>query len=218
MIDITIYIEGVKSDNPAVVTVDNTAVFRENFHKLFSQQLSSETFNLIIQPFGTITQSRKMLEHIEKQGINGVLLIDLDAPKEQRLERLNQYEPFDTSKIFFMIQEMEAWILSQVDKIEEFARNEGLIRKRVNEDIQSNPLIKNIHPEAISKPDEKLDTIFRQYFDIVKIRGNKESRKGKRYSKTKDGAKLIGLLELKFLMRDFDEAQRLVDYIQREKA
>jgi hypothetical protein len=55
MIDITIYIEGVKSDNPAVVTVDNTAVFRENFHKLFSQQLSSETFNLIIQPFGTIT-------------------------------------------------------------------------------------------------------------------------------------------------------------------
>jgi hypothetical protein len=152
-----------------------------------------------------------MLEHIEKQGINGVLLIDLDAPKEQRVERLNQYEPFAPSKIFFMIQEMEAWIFSQVDKIEEFARNEGLIRKRVNEDIQSNPLIKNIHPEAISKPDEKLDTIFRQYFDIVKIRGNKESRKGKRYSKTKDGSKLIGLLELKFLMRDFDEAQRLVD-------
>ena len=218
MIDITIYIEGVKSDNPAVVTVDNTAVFRENFHKLFSQQLSSEKFNLIIQPFGTITQSRKMLEHIENQGINGVLLIDLDAPKEQKVERHNQYEPFDTSKIFFMIQEMEAWILSQVDKIEEFARNEGLIRKRLNEDIQSNPLIKNIHPEAITKPDEKLDTIFRQYFDIVKIRGNKESRKGKRYSKTKDGAKLIGLLELKFLMRDFDEAQRLVDYIQREQA
>jgi hypothetical protein len=217
MIDITIYIEGVKSDNPAVMTVDNTAVFRENFHKLFSQQLSSEQFNLIIQPFGTITQSRKMLEHIEKQGINGVLLIDLDAPKEQRVERLNQYEPFDTSKIFFVIQEMEAWILSQVDKIEEFARNEGLIRKRVNEDIQSNPLIKNIHPETISKPDEKLDTIFRQYFDIVKIRGDKESRKGKRSSKTKDGSKLIGLLELKILMQDFDEAKRLVDYILREK-
>jgi hypothetical protein len=217
MIDITIYIEGVKSDNPAVVTVDNTAVFRENFHKLFSQQLSSEKFNLIIQPFGTITQSRKMLEHIEKKGINGVLLIDLDAPKEQRVARLNQYQPFDTSKIFFMIQEMEAWILSQVDKIEEFGRNEGLIRKRVNEDIQSNPLIQNIHPEAISNPDEKLDTIFRQYFDIVKIRGDKESRKGKRYSKTKDGSKLIGLLDLKILMQDFDEAKRLVDYIVREK-
>ena len=32
-----------------------------------------------------------------------------------------------------MIQEMEAWILSQIDKIEEFGKHEGLIRKRENE-------------------------------------------------------------------------------------
>lgn len=215
MIDITIYIEGVRSDNQAVNTFENTAVFREKFHQLFSQQLSPEKFNLKIQPFGSVTQSIKMLESIDKQGINGVILIDLDAPKEQKAERLKRYEPFDTTKIFLMIQEMEAWILSQVDKIEEFGRNEGLIRKRDNEDIQSNPLIKNVHPEAISKPSEKLDTILRQYFDVVKIRGGKERRKGKRYSKTKDGPALIGLLEMKILMQDFDEAKRLVDYIQR---
>ncbi|MFO7142496.1 hypothetical protein B9T16_12925, partial [Arthrospira sp. PCC 8006] len=113
----------------------------------------------------------------------------------------------------FMIQEMEAWLLSQVDKIEEFAKSEGLIRKRVNEDIKSNPLINNIHPEAISKPSEKIDTIFRQYFDIVKIRGDKQIRKGKRYSKTKDGSKLIGLLDLKTIREDFDEAKWLLAYI-----
>ncbi len=39
---------------------------------------------------------------------------------------------FDTTNIFFMIQEMEAWILSQIDKIEEFGKNERLIRKRDN--------------------------------------------------------------------------------------
>ncbi|MGK7905261.1 MAG: hypothetical protein AB4352_28400 [Hormoscilla sp.] len=90
-----------------------------------------------------------------------------------------------------------------------------MIPKIANEDIHNNLLIKNRHPEEISQPSEKLDTILRQYFDVVKIRRGKEYRKGKRYSKTKDGPKLIGLLELEILMQDFDEAKRLIDYIQR---
>jgi 5S rRNA maturation endonuclease (ribonuclease M5) len=142
MVEITIYIEGMPSENPAVLTVDNSAIFRENFHQLFSQKLSTTEFNLRIKPFGSITQAKKMLEQIETQGINAILLMDLDAPKEKIDERLNQYQPFDTSKIFFMIQEMEAWIISQIDKIEEFGKNEGLIRKRNNEAINNNSLIK----------------------------------------------------------------------------
>jgi len=98
MVDITIYIEGVQSNNSAVLTIDNSAIFRESFHKLFSQKLSSTEFNLRIKPFGSITQARKMLELMDTQGINAVLLIDLDAPKEKREARLNQYKPFDTSK------------------------------------------------------------------------------------------------------------------------
>lgn len=215
MVDITIYVEGVQSDNSAVVTVDNSAIFRENFHKLFSQKLPSTEFNLRIKSFGSITQAKKMLEMMENKGINAVLLIDLDAPPEKREERLNQYKPFDTTKIFFMIQEMEAWILSQVDKIEEFGKNEGLIRKRDNEDINNNSLIKNKHPEQINKPSKKLDTILRQYFDVVKVRRGKERKIGKRYSKAKDGPKLIGLLNLQILMQSFDEAKKLVDYIKR---
>ncbi|OQY54634.1 MAG: hypothetical protein DRR08_20990 [Candidatus Parabeggiatoa sp. nov. 2] len=215
MVDITIYIEGVQSENPAVLTVDNSAIFRENFHQLFSQKLSSTEFNLRIKPFGTITQARKMLELMDTQGINAVLLRDLDAIEEKRDERLNQYKPFDTAKVFFMIQEMEAWILSQVDKIEEFGKDEGLIRKRDNEEISGNSLIKNKHPEQINKPSEKLDTIFRQYFDVVKIRRGFERKIGKRYSKAFDGPKLIGLLDLQTLMQYFDEAKRLIDYIKK---
>ncbi len=198
------------------MTVDNSAVFRENFHKLFSQKLSSSEFNLSIAPFGTITQARKMLEHVETHKLNAVLLIDSDAPKEEKDERLKYYKPFDTTKIFFMIQEMEAWILSEVVKIEEFGKSEGLIRKRIDEDIKNNSLIKDKHPEQIDKPSEKLDIILRQYFDVVKIRQNKERKIGKRYSKTKDGSKLIGLLELQILMECFDEAKRLVDYIRQQ--
>ncbi|MCP4651914.1 MAG: DUF4276 family protein [Candidatus Omnitrophica bacterium] len=215
MVTITIYIEGIQSDNPAVLTVDNSAVFRENFHKLFPQRLSPAKFNLRIRPFGTITKAGKMLRNIETQGINAALLVDLDAPKEERDERLNHYKPSDATKIFFMIQEMEAWILSQVDKIEKFGENEGLIRKKADSAINDNPLLKEKHPEQINKPSEKLDTILRQYFDDVKIRRNKERKTGKRYSKAKDGPKLIGMLELEVLIQYFDEAKRLVDYIER---
>lgn len=136
MVNITIYMEGAQPDklnDPAVLTVDNSAVFRENFHKLFSQQLSPAKFNLIIKTYGTVTQSRKVLEYMEVHGINGALLRDLDTPNTniKKEESLRFYEPFDTEKIFFMIQEMEAWILSQVEKIEEFGENEGLIRKKL---------------------------------------------------------------------------------------
>lgn len=214
MIDITIYVEGVRSENPAVSTVDNSAVFRENFHKLFSQQLSPQEFDLKIMTIGSITRTRETLEKMERRGTNGVLLIDLDAPKEKREERLNRYKPRDREKIFLMIQEMEAWIISQVDKIEAFANNEGWTRKRGDEAIADNPLIRGRHPEEIDKPGQTLDTILRQYFDVVKIRKGRTRTKGKRYSKAKDGSRLIGLLELKILMQQFDEVERLVNHIK----
>jgi len=114
MVNIMIYIEGKQSENPAALTVDNSAVFRENFHKLFSQKLPPTEFNLRINMFGTVTQTKNTLKKIEIQDSNSVFLIDLDAPKERKDERLAWYNPSFRKKIFFMIQEMEAWILSGV--------------------------------------------------------------------------------------------------------
>lgn len=213
VVNVTIYIEGVDSENSLVLTADNTPGFREYFSQLLSQKLSTDDFNLIIQPFGTITQTKKRLELIEKHKSNAVILIDLDGPKEKLPERLTRYQPFDTTKIFFMIQEMEAWILSQVDKIEEFGNSEGLTRKKQDQDIASNPLIKNKHPEEIEKPSEKLKTILSQYFESVKVVRGTQKIKKKQYSKSKDGPKLIGLLDLERLMQDFEEVKRLIDYI-----
>ncbi len=212
MVDITIYVEGKPGDNSSAATVDSSVTFRENFHQLFSQKLSPLTFNLKIELFGTVTQAKTMLQYIESKGNKDVLLIDLDAPKEKRKERVAYYEPLDTSKIFFMIQEMEAWILSQVDKIEEFGKKEGLERKKLDKKIADNRLLK-IHPEKIDNPSGVLDTILRQYFDVVKIRQGKRQKIGKAYLKAKDGPKFIGLLELQTLMKDFDEVKRLIDYI-----
>ena len=214
MVEITIYVEGLTSTNPSVLTVDNSALFRESFHNLFSQKLHPEAFDLRIIPFGSITQSKKKLAHIEKKGINAVLLIDLDGPKQLKKARIEKYADYNTEIIFFMIQEMEAWILSQTDKIEAFGKNEGLIRKKRERNIDNNPLLKGKHPETIEKPSTKLDTILRQNFQVSKKRQGKQIKTGKRYSKSKDAPKLIALLELGALMQTFDEVTGMIYYIK----
>ena len=49
MVRVTIYVEGgiPHSDEGGI---DNSAVFRENFHRLFAQILTYDSFDLAIQP------------------------------------------------------------------------------------------------------------------------------------------------------------------------
>lgn len=64
MVEIIIYIEGVQSKKPSVLTIDNSNIFRENLYQLFSQELSPKEFNLKIRPFGSITKTKKISEEI----------------------------------------------------------------------------------------------------------------------------------------------------------
>lgn len=214
MVRVTIYVEGGTPNNtPAAQTVDNSSVFRENFHYLFKQHFDETAFELIVLSIGSISQAKLHLQHILENEIEGVLLLDLDAEKTQKNTRLERYAPLNTSRIYFMVQEMEAWILSQPDKLELFASSEGLIRKKVGASIAENSLLKHHHPEDISKPAEKLNTLFRQYYSIERITRGKKKKKPKAYSKTKDGPRLIGLLELKRLMKTFQDVEAIVTYI-----
>ena len=216
MVSVTIYIEGgtISTNTSAEAqTIDNSNVFREGFHNLFSQKLAEDDFNLIVQPIGPISQTKSYLKKLIDEEIEGVILIDLDGPKNQKNDRLQSYLPLDTSRLFFMIQEMESWILSQPEKLDEHAANEGLTRKRINEEIKNDSLIRNTHPEELSDPSGKLNTLFRKYFSIEKNRRGKVKNKPKSYSKTKDGPKLIGLLNLDSLVKIFDEANSLIIHL-----
>jgi hypothetical protein len=68
----------------------------------------------------------------------------------------------EKDQVFFMVQEMEAWMLSQPNKIEFFCLDTGLIRKREDERITDNQLLKGKCLEEIEKPSGKLNTIFIQ--------------------------------------------------------
>ncbi|MCB9234136.1 MAG: hypothetical protein H6581_20945 [Bacteroidia bacterium] len=216
MVDLTIYVEGgawISAGGDAALTIDNSQVFREGFHKLFSQKLSEDHFNLIIQPIGSVTQTRNYLQKLSLRKNAGIILIDLDGPKSEKGLRLEHYKPLDTSRLFFMVQEMESWILSQPEILSTYAKFEGLNFKKPDENLSDDSLIKNIHPEEISNPSEKLNTLFRKYFSELKIRGGKPKPKAKSYSKSKDGPRLIGLLNLDSIITDFDEAERLISFV-----
>ncbi|MCP4129901.1 MAG: hypothetical protein GY754_02685 [bacterium] len=48
-------------------------------------------------------------------------MIDLDASKEKKDERLQHYDSYDTTKIFFMIQEIYCLFVKRKDKNENLA-------------------------------------------------------------------------------------------------
>lgn len=219
MVSITIYVEGGNqgNNNKAAQTFDNSALFREGFHKLFAQQFDENEFNLVIQPIGSVTQSRNYLAKVIANGAKGAILIDLDGPKTEKESRLqDNYSDLDTTCLFFMIQEMEGWILSQPAILDDYGQAEGYTRKRPGEKIEDDNLLKDKHPEDLTDPAGKLNTLFRKYFAVEKIRRGKPKSKPKSYSKSKDGPKLIGSLELNSLKETFDEAESLIHFLQEE--
>lgn len=103
MVSVTIYIEGGTigtSESAEAQTIDNSSIFREGFHKLFSQKLAEDDFDLIVQPIGSISQTKSYLKKLIDDEIEGVILIDLDEPKNQKNDRLQSYSPLDTSRLF----------------------------------------------------------------------------------------------------------------------
>ncbi|MEO8147081.1 MAG: DUF4276 family protein [Bacteroidia bacterium] len=212
MVKLIVYIEGP----PEVPGADSSVLFREGFNRLLSQKFPNQDFNLVIQSIGSVTQTKIYLKKIIDENIEGVLLIDLETSKSNKDEKLNNYSPLDTSRIYFMIQEMEAWILSQPEKIEIYGEQENYKRKNPIA-IAENALLKNKHPEDIEKPSEKLNTILSQTFEIIKERHGKQKKAPKRYKKTYDGPNLIAILDLDNLESTFEDVKSMVSYIEAKK-
>lgn len=217
MVKVTVYIEGGENfpgDTSDTLSADSSLIYRESFSRLLSQELPDQEFDLVIQPIGSVNRAKKYLEKISNEEGDAVLLIDLDGPESLREDRLKFYEPYKTTPVYFMVQEMEAWLLSQPQKIEEYAKIATWTRKREDEDIAADVLIRNIHPADIASPSVKLDTILRKYYLIEKVRKGKTKSKPKSYTKSKDGPGLVSLLNLSSLKETFTDVASLVEYIR----
>jgi hypothetical protein len=214
MVDIRIVVEGgiIPHSNDSAMTINNSEKLRESFYKLFTQIFHPSSFNLIIEMKGGIGKATKAFKDYAKINQNTSLLIDLDgdrATKQQKLSNL-QVDQF-AEKVFFMIQEMEAWILSQPEAIEK-AYKDRFFREKGNVQIlEAEKELFQVHPEEIKKPSFMLKVLLGKYYSEMK--GN--TKKKKKYGKLKDAPLLIENLNIHKLIETFEDLRLMKDLIEK---
>jgi len=206
---VRIYIEGgtVAHANDAAATVANTLALREAFYKLFNQRLGHYDFNLELELGGGWVPTRN--SWFKKLGTadEGKLLVDLDRPageEDQRLLQLNIEQPHQ-HLVYFMVQEMETFFLSQPAIFNLAFAN----RKRIKPDqaIADDDTIAYNEVRDIRNPAGVVNTILGRYYRIEK-RG--KGRKQKYGSKLREGALLLERVNLEQLTQNFPEMLALV--------
>jgi len=160
---------------------------REGFRKLLEQKIRG------VMPRISMGESKNQTINKFLHTDHAKLLCDLDNPPEHIEADLHKYGLLNNrNNVFYMIQEMEAWFLSQPDALDKFFGEE--ISKRI--------LKKKT--ELITEPDRELQNITRN------------SRKGK-YHKVKHGAQLLQMLDAGRLYADFADFKRLIDDLNKVK-
>lgn len=237
MVDITVYVEGGNPNAEAdITTVAMSNAIRESFYKLFSSNFDSNLaiqFNLIVEMGGGELNAAELFLGAVQQGENAVLLIDVYKSKTkkdkidyvaQTLDKLRQspkykYQGTDLQKIedhkdsvFFMVKEMEAWFLSQLQVVENCAQEEGWIRKNPEKELGDDSGVKDKVVQEIDHPSYTLDKLIQRNY------GKKlNPKKKQKYDKGKHPFILLQHLNLPQLKQDFTEVDRLLDYISNQQ-
>jgi hypothetical protein len=202
MVTVRVYFEGGADPkgNPNVATIDNTNRLRESFNKLLNSGLENEKVRIQAHPAYSINSAVKIREP------NSLLLIDLDGSKDKKGQRLKDNGLLDIQdSVFFMVQRMEAWILSQPEVIEEIFAS----FKFKDTSIKDDELIKGKDPENILHPDTVLDTILQRYFSHTKLGKSKKLK----YGKLKHSPDLIEKLNIQQLKVTFKDVGLLTEKI-----
>jgi hypothetical protein len=224
MVEITLWIEGgilppqnsesTTRDPALAATLDNAANLRESFKKLFRPVIDEEKFRFIPQ-LGAGKNSTAKLFKLSLDKPHALFLRDLDSNPLQREACIAQIciylEIADTvlqDKIFFMVQEMEAWILSQPDIIPE-AIEKTFSGIKTNVDFQQayTKLLRGKSISLVSHPNMILRTLLKQTFVIVKSKKTKKLE----YGKLRHSPSLIELLSIEKLIDDFEDVRALVN-------
>ncbi|MEY2830471.1 MAG: hypothetical protein RIQ33_2329 [Bacteroidota bacterium] len=207
MVIVKIFVEGgiVPHLNNNVMTVNNSERLREAFKKLFSKAkaIDENKFKIEVELVGGF---EKTIERFKNNfTANSLLLIDLDDSENNKIKRISFYElnGYEDST-FFMVQKMEGWILSQLDKVD------FVFKERKTTETNLNSYLKNRRPKDIENPEVLLDTILIQNF---KRRKNDESRLRYNNGKLKLAPQLLEVLEIEKLKNDFEDVANLIEKI-----
>lgn len=202
MVTVTVFFEGGgrSHDNKNVETVENTSRLRESFNKLLNQGLANENVKIQAQPAYSITNVVKIRQK------NSLLLMDLDGSKTIKQQRIMDNKLIDIQDtLFFMVQEMEAWILSQPEVIETVFSHYKTKGGLISED----EAIKGKEIENITKPSNVLYILLQRHFTYTKG----EKVKKLKYGKLTHSPSLIERLNIQKLCETFEDVRLLMQKI-----
>jgi len=157
---------------------------RQGFSKLLQQKLAGNMPKIIMAEGKTIAikKFRKSSQSDKKH-----LLVDLDSPPSEKTKDLKKYQlESDKAVVFYMIQEMEAWFLSQPQILDEFYATKISTK------------IPKKNPQEIKEPDKVL------------MKLTKNTKKGT-YHKVNHGTQLLELLDANQLENRFSEFKDLIE-------
>ncbi|HRK28748.1 MAG TPA: DUF4276 family protein [Chitinophagales bacterium] len=162
---------------------------RYGFAKLLEKKAKGNMPKIILS--GSKQHAIEKFFYAKRQGLKALLLIDLDKPETQVEQDMLEYR-LNTfaNDVFYMIQEMEAWFLSQPDILDSFF-GKDMGGAKISKKIPSKKTTQ------IMKPSELLRDITRQ------------TTKGG-YHKIKHAFELLRLLDAEKLENDIPEFRRLI--------
>lgn len=208
MVEISLIVEGGDiSNNIDALTANNTESLRQALNKFFTRLLSRDDISIKLNLGGGNKNAVKMF--LNDTSHKTILFVDSDHLDTNKWynEDMKDFNISDDKKeyIFFMIQEMEAWFLKQLNCLDIWAEKEGYNRKQEG-DISQHSLLNNKNIEEIKKPSDKLATILKVYFE----------KKGKsaKYGKLKTAPALLDALDTSSLLPLDNELQRFKKYNQ----
>ncbi len=181
----------------------DTIKLQEGFYRLLGQEVPRNQLDIRMAADWITCRSR--FKDLKKENNNNAfLLVDSDAPNESKEAKRIERKLKPKEAVFFMVQEMEAWFLSQPDKVEEhydtwMARKETRFAEEITES-----------PQDYSKPSKELINIITGYY--YKERKGVEVKP--KFRKLRDGAALLELLDLDKLQNDFQDVKRLIEVMQ----
>lgn len=162
------------------------------FHSLLTQKLSRPHLPHIVMGNSTGEAMNIYKSEVNKRAH---ALIDLDGKgadveaanfASMKAERKKYYGVEQRTTVYFMVQEMEAWFLSQPE----------ILKAHYKKDVSGRMVQK--HPSQFSDP-------------VAELRRVVSQTKKKSYHKVVDGSRLLLLLNLDQLMSKFEDVKQLVE-------
>ncbi len=219
LVDIVIFVEGgvLSSPNIDVLTMDNSTSLRQSLNRIFQEILNQNVQITVHLKSGKIAAYKQFASAFHE---SLVLFLDSDRPPSKMDSWFDDFEKEENKKrefrgespdfhvpenhrknMFFMIQEMESWILKDFPSIERWAKDHDLKRLRAGENMSQHSLVKKSNVEEIKKPSDKINRLFKIFFQ--KPNGEKVE-----YGKLKNAPALLDHIDVSILFNKDSELQR----------